>query len=561
MTIANNAIVSRHAGFSPLFGGTHGSEMSGPNACAATPFGRTVDLKFRPVLRGERSDMTGAIPALSRRLRPWLAAICLGASSVLMAAPAFARGPDGIADVAEKVIDAVVNISTSQTVEAKGGGEGRGAMPQLPPGSPFEEFFDDFFKNRRGGPGGNSKGADKGGDMQPRKTNSLGSGFIVDTSGIVVTNNHVIADADEINIVMNDGSKFKAELVGVDKKTDLAVLKFKPAKPLIAVKFGDSDKLRLGEWVIAIGNPFSLGGTVTAGIVSARNRDINSGPYDSYIQTDAAINRGNSGGPLFNLDGEVIGVNTLIISPSGGSIGIGFAVPSKTVAGVVDQLRQFGELRRGWLGVRIQQVTDEIGESLNIKPARGALIAGVEDKGPAKPAGIEPGDVVVKFDGKDIKEPKDLSRVVADTPVGKEVDIVIIRKGAEETRKVTLGRLDDGDKAVQASTKSQPEPEKPVTQKALGLDLATLSKDLRTRYKIKDSVKGVIVTGVDASSDAADKRLSAGDVIVEVAQEAVANAADVKKRVDQLKKDGKKSILLLVSNADGELRFVALGVQ
>jgi serine protease Do len=475
--------------------------------------------------------------------------------------PALARGPDGIADVAEKVIDAVVNISTSQTVEAKGGGgDGRGAMPQLPPGSPFEEFFDDFFKNRRG-PGGGSKGGDKNSDLQPRKTNSLGSGFIVDTSGIVVTNNHVIADADEINVIMNDGTKIKADLVGVDKKTDLAVLKFKPVKPLIAVKFGDSDKLRLGEWVIAIGNPFSLGGTVTAGIVSARNRDINSGPYDSYIQTDAAINRGNSGGPLFNLDGEVIGVNTLIISPSGGSIGIGFAVPSKTVAGVVDSLRQFGELRRGWLGVRIQQVTDEIAESLNIKPVRGALIAGVEDKGPAKPAGIEPGDVVIKFDGKDIKEPKDLSRVVADTAVGKEVDVVIIRKGAEEIRKVTLGRLEDGEKAVQASAKSQPEPEKPVTQKALGLDLATLSKDLRTRYKIKDSVKGVLISSVDGNSDAAEKRLSAGEVIVEVAQEAVSNAADVKKRVDQLKKDGKKSVLLLVSNADGELRFVALSVQ
>ena len=501
--------------------------------------------------------MTGASPALSDRLRPLLAAICLGATSVLVSPPALARGPDGIADVAEKVIDAVVNISTSQTVEAKGGGaEGRGAMPQLPPGSPFEEFFDDFFKNRRGGPGG------KGSDLQPHKTNSLGSGFIVDTAGIVVTNNHVIADADEINVIMNDGSKIKAELVGVDKKTDLAVLKFKPPKPLTAVKFGDSDKLRLGEWVIAIGNPFSLGGTVTAGIVSARNRDINSGPYDSYIQTDAAINRGNSGGPLFNLDGEVIGVNTLIISPSGGSIGIGFAVPSKTVAGVVDQLRQFGELRRGWLGVRIQQVTDEIGESLNIKPARGALIAGVEEKGPAKPAGIEPGDVVVKFDGKDIKEPKDLSRVVADTPVGKEVDVVIIRKGQEETRKVTLGRLEDTDKVQQAAAKAKEEPaEKPVTQKALGLDLATLSKDLRTKYKIKDTVKGVIVTGVDGNSDAAEKRLSAGDVIVEVAQEAVGNAADVKKRVDQLKKDGKKSILLLVSNSDGELRFVALSVQ
>src|SRR5437762_3678901 len=471
--------------------------------------------------------MTGAIPAFCHRLRPLMAAICLGATlgatSVLVSAPASARGPDGIADVAEKVIDAVVNISTSQTVEAKGGGEGRGAMPQLPPGSPFEEFFDDFFKNRRG-PGGNPKGGDRGTDLQPRKTNSLGSGFIVDTSGIVVTNNHVIADADEINVIMNDGTKIKAELIGVDKKTDLAVLKFKPVKPLVAVKFGDSDKLRLGEWVIAIGNPFSLGGTVTAGIVSARNRDINSGPYDSYIQTDAAINRGNSGGPLFNLEGEVIGVNTLNISPSGGSIGIGFAVPSKTVVGVVDQLRQFGELRRGWLGVRIQEVTDEIAESLNIKAARGALIADVEDKGPAEPAGIEPGDVVVKFDGKDIKEPKDLSRVVADTAVGKEVDVVLIRKGAEETKKVTLGRLEDTDKAVQASAKKDEPAEKPVTQKALGLDLATLSKDLRSRYKIKDNVKGVIITNVDGASDAAEKHLSPGEVIVEVAQEAVSNA-------------------------------------
>jgi serine protease Do len=492
-----------------------------------------------------------------------MAAICLGASlSVGLGAmsPALARGPDGIADVAEKVIDAVVNISTSQTVEAKGGpggGEGRGAVPQLPPGSPFEEFFDDFFKNRRGGPGG-PRG---GGDAQPHKTNSLGSGFIIDTSGIVVTNNHVIADADEINVIMNDGTKIKAELVGVDKKTDLAVLKFKPVKPLVAVKFGDSDKLRLGEWVIAIGNPFSLGGTVTAGIVSARNRDIASGPYDNYIQTDAAINRGNSGGPLFNLEGEVIGVNTLIISPTGGSIGIGFAVPSKTVVGVVDQLRQFGELRRGWLGVRIQQVTDEIAESLNIKPARGALIAGVEDKGPAKPAGIEPGDVVVRFDGKDIKEPKDLSRVVADTAVGKDVDVVIIRKGEEQTKKVTLGRLEDNDKPVPAAVKTPEPAEKPVTQRALGLDLATLSKDLRSRYKIKDSVKGVIITNVEGASDAAEKRLAAGEVIVEVAQEAVSNAADVKKRVDQLKKDGKKSVLLLVSNAEGELRFVALSVQ
>ncbi|MCA1477024.1 MULTISPECIES: Do family serine endopeptidase [Bradyrhizobium] len=498
-------------------------------------------------------------PSRSRRrarfgVRLGLVALAIGACGAF-GAPAHARGPDGIADVAEKVIDAVVNISTSQNVEAKGGGSN--SMPQLPPGSPFEEFFDDFFKNRRG-PGGGSKGGE---NSAPRKTNSLGSGFIIDTAGVVVTNNHVIADADEIHVILNDGTKIKAELVGVDKKTDLAVLRIKPTKPLVAVKFGDSDKLRLGDWVVAIGNPFSLGGTVTAGIVSAKNRDISSGPYDSYIQTDASINRGNSGGPLFNLDGDVIGVNTLIISPSGGSIGIGFAVPSKTVVGVVDQLRQFGELRRGWLGVRIQSVTDEIAESLNIKPARGALVAGVDDKGPAKPAGIEPGDVVVKFDGKDVKDPKDLSRVVADTAVGKEVDVVIIRKGKEEIKKVTLGRLQDPDKVQAAVKTDEPAPEKPVTQKALGLDLATLSKDLRTRYKIKDSVKGVVVTNVDANSDAAEKRLSAGDVIVEVAQEAVSSGGDIQKRVDQLKKDGKKSVLLLVSNGEGELRFVALSVQ
>ncbi|MBN8988765.1 MAG: Do family serine endopeptidase [Rhizobiales bacterium] len=502
--------------------------------------------------------MTGARPALSRRLRMMGAAISLGAAGVLASAPALARGPDGIADIAEKVIDAVVNISTSQTVDAGKGGGDRQATPQLPPGSPFEEFFDDFFKNRRGG---GSKGGERG-EAQPRKTNSLGSGFIIDTAGVVVTNNHVIADADEINVIMNDGTKIKAELVGVDKKTDIAVLKFKPVKPLIAVKFGDSDKLRLGEWVIAIGNPFSLGGSVTAGIVSARNRDISQGPYDSYIQTDASINRGNSGGPLFNLEGEVVGVNTLIISPTGGSIGLGFAVPSKTVAGVVNQLREFGELRRGWLGVRIQQVTDEIAESLSIKPARGALVAGVDDKGPAKPAGIEPGDVVVKFDGKDVKDPKDLSRVVADTAVGKEVEVVVIRKGAETIKKVTLGRLEDNEKVQQAAAKKDELPaEKPVTQKVLGLDLAALSKDLRGKYKIKDSVKGVVITGVDNASDAAEKRLSAGDVIVEVAQEAVTNTADVKKRVDQIKKDGRKSVLLMVANGEGELRFVPLLVQ
>src|SRR5579859_4545801 len=524
------------------------------------PAGRTY--------RGE--PILGALTAMSRyfdiRLVPGLlrreAAVALVAAAiaVLPVRNAAARGPENIADVAEQVVDAVVKVSTSQKVDAH-----IGNMPDLPPGSPMEKFFEDFFKRHRGpggqgGQGGQGQNGPHGGEP-PRRVNSLGSGFIIDPSGLVVTNNHVIADADEVNVILNDGTTLKAEIVGRDQKTDLALLKVTPSKPLKAVKFGDSDKLRLGEWVIAIGNPFSLGGTVTAGIVSARNRDIQSGPYDNYIQTDAAINRGNSGGPLFSLNGEVIGVNTAIISPSGGSIGIGFAVPSNTAMPVINQLREFGEMRRGWLGVRIQQVTDDVAESLSIKPARGALVAGVDDKGPAKPGGIEPGDVVVTFDGKDIREPKDLSRVVADTAVGKAVDVVVIRKGEEKTMKVTLGRIQDDDKPQPVSTKTQEPAEKPVTQKALGLDLATLSKDLRGKYKIKDSVKGVLITGVDGASDAADKRLSAGDVIVEVAQEAVSSAADIKKRLDELKKNGKKSVLLLVSNADGELRFVALSVQ
>jgi serine protease Do len=483
----------------------------------------------------------------------------------LLTAPVQARGPENIADVAEQVIDAVVNVSTKQSVDISASG----GMPQLPPGSPFEEFFEEFFKNRRGqgtpgAPGGQNGQNGQKQSPTPRRVNSLGSGFIIDAAGLVVTNNHVIADADEVSVILNDGTTLKAEVLGRDAKTDLALLKVKSDKPLKEVKFGDSDRLRLGEWVIAIGNPFSLGGTVTAGIVSARNRDINSGPYDNYIQTDAAINRGNSGGPLFNLNGEVIGVNTAIISPSGGSIGIGFAVPSKTALAVIDQLRQFGETRRGWLGVRIQQVTDEIAESLSIKPARGALIAGIDDKGPAKPAGIEPGDVVVKFDGKDIKEMRDLPKIVAQTPVGKDVEVIVIRKGKEEARTVKLGRLEDGEKqAALANKKSEtPAEEKTAVKKALGLDLANLTADLRKKHKIKDKVKGgVVITGVDANSPAAEKRLAPGMVIAEVQQQPVATAADLQTRIDKLKKDGKKSVVLLVVSPDGDPTFVALSLQ
>ena len=484
---------------------------------------------------------------LSIRLMP---AAALAAALWLTAAQAAARGPENIADVAEQVIDAVVNISTSQKVDPR-----VTELPDLPPGSPMEEFFDQFFKNRRGGGGGN--------EQTPRRVNSLGSGFIIDPSGLVVTNNHVISDADEINVILNDGTKLKATLVGKDNKSDLALLRVHADKPIKAVKFGDSEKLRLGEWVIAIGNPFSLGGSVTAGIVSARNRDINSGPYDNYIQTDAAINRGNSGGPLFNLNGEVVGVNTAIISPSGGSIGIGFAVPSNSAVAVIDQLRQFGETRRGWLGVRIQQVTDDIAESLNITPPRGALVAGVDDQGPAKPAGIEPGDVVVSFDGHDIKEMHDLPRVVADAPVGKVVDVVVIRKGKQETHKVTVGRLQDNEKVAEASVKQEAPPDKSVVQKTLGLELSELSDDQRRKFKIKSAVNGVLVTGVDASVAMADpdKRLAPGDVIVEVQYQAVASPADMQKRVDQLKGQGKKIAVLLVSNGNGDTRFVALNLQ
>jgi serine protease Do len=478
-------------------------------------------------------------------------AICAAVALLSLAAPAQARGPDGIADVAESVIDAVVNISTKQTVAVQDG-----AMPQLPPGSPMEKFLEDLLKNRRGQNG-------PGGEQQPsRRVNSLGSGFIIDPGGLVVTNNHVISDADDITVILNNGDNLKAEVVGRDKKTDLALLRVKPDQPLKAVKFGDSDKLRLGEWVIAIGNPFSLGGTVTAGIVSARNRDINSGPYDNYIQTDAAINRGNSGGPLFNLNGDVVGVNTAIISPSGGSIGIGFAVPSKTVVGVINQLREFGETRRGWLGVRIQPVTPEIGESLNIKPPRGALIAGLDDKGPAKPAGIEPGDVIVTFDGHDIKEMRDLPKIVADTPVGKSVEVTVIRNGKEVSKTVKLARLEDGEKQAALTKKDDQPEEKSSVKKTLGLEVATLSDELRRRYSIQNKVKaGVVITGVEPNSAAAEKRLTPGTVIVSVQREPVSSASDLQAKIEKLKKDGKRSAMFMVSNGSGDTTFVAINLE
>ncbi|CAM5764790.1 serine protease [Labrys miyagiensis] len=484
-----------------------------------------------------------------------LAALLAASPAALFAPPAFAAaGPPSVADLSEQLIDSVVNISTSQTITADNNNDDdedapQQPMPKLPPGSPFEDFFNQFF-NKDG----------KGAPPRPRKTEALGSGFVIDSSGIIVTNNHVIDGADDIEVNFNDGSKLKAKLLGRDKKVDVAVLKVDPPKPLKAVKFADSDKVRVGDWAMAIGNPFGLSSTVTLGIISARNRDINSGPYDNYLQTDAAINKGNSGGPLFDMNGDVIGINTAIISPTGGSIGLGFSVPAATVQPVIDQLEKYGETRRGWLGVRIQAVTDDIAESLGMDHAQGALIAGVDDKGPAKPAGLEPGDVILKFDGHDIKEMRDLPRIVADTTVEKQVEVVILRKGQTLTKTVTVARLDEGDTVIKASAEPVV-PAKPKTAKALGLEISGLTKELRDQFKLGSDAKGVLITKVDDGSAAQDKQVKPGDLIIEVGQQSVSSPDDVTKRLDDLKKTGTKQALLLLSNAQGELHFVALALN
>ncbi len=488
---------------------------------------------------------------LRRRTRARLAVVI--ASSLVVAplalapaAPAFAQSrPTNLADLVDSVAEAVVNISATQTIEAKGD-----ATPDLPKGTPFDEMFEEFFKNHGINP-----------RPRARQAQSLGSGFVIDPSGIVITNNHVVGDANDILVIFTDGRKLKAKVVGKDPKVDVAVLKVDSDKPLKTVKFGDSDKMRVGDGVMAVGNPFGLGETVTAGIISARNRNIDSGPYDDFLQTDASINKGNSGGPLFNMQGEVIGINTAILSPSGGSIGIGFATPSATVIPVIAQLEQFHETRRGWLGVRIQPVDDTIADSLGLGTARGALIAGVDDKGPAKPAGLKPGDVIVKFDGKDIKESRDLPRLVASMPVGKAVDVVVIRDGKEVTKTVTLGRLENEERESEAASNEDEAQQQHAVKKALGMEFSGLSDEARKSFKIKDSVKGVVVTSVDPGSSAAERGLRPGDVIEEVNHQAVQTPGDVTKAIDAAKKDSKKPALLLVSNGEGVARFVALPVN
>lgn len=484
-----------------------------------------------------------------------------------------AQGPDSVADLAAGLLDAVVNISTSQNVKT----DDDAPMPKVPQGSPFQDFFDEFFKgqNGQGAPG--------------RKVESLGSGFVIDPTGYIVTNNHVIEGADDIEVNFANGSKLKAKLIGTDTKTDLAVLKVEPKKPLTAVPLGDSRTMRIGDWVMAIGNPFGLGGTVTVGIISARGRNINAGPYDNFIQTDAAINRGNSGGPLFNMKGEVIGINTAIISPSGGSIGIGFSVPTELASNVITQLKDFGETRRGWLGVRIQPVTDDIAESLGMDTPRGALVAGIIEGGPISKGEIKSGDVITKFDGRDVAEMRDLPRVVAESPVGKAVDVIVIRDGKEMTVQVTLGRLEDSDVAsaetptddAPASPNDAPategeggagsqegtdQAEPPAAElskpdEVLGMKLALLEAPNRRSFGIGDDVEGVVITEVAQGSAAAERRITAGDVIVEIGQEAMKTPEDVTARIEELKADGRRNALLMISNKTGELRFVTVRIE
>ncbi|MCB5201988.1 DegQ family serine endoprotease [Neorhizobium sp. T786] len=478
--------------------------------------------------------------------------------------PLTASGPASVADLAEGLLDAVVNISTSQSVENPGAGP---QPPQTPDGSPFEEFFDEYFDGE-GGKGGS------------QKVNSLGSGFVIDPSGFVVTNNHVIEDADDIEVIFPDGSKLKATLVGTDPKTDLSVLKVEPKAPLKAVRFGDSRQMRIGDWVMAIGNPFGLGGSLTVGIISARGRNINAGPYDNFIQTDAAINKGNSGGPLFNMRGEVIGINTAIISPSGGSIGIGFAVPTELAENIVNQLIEFGETRRGWLGVRIQPVTDEVAESLGLDSAHGALVSGVVKGGPVDDGSIRAGDVILTFDGNPVREMRDLPRVVAESPVGKAVDVVVLRDGKKQTVKVTLGRLEDSAAEAEDETEETTTPEgeeqtpddgqqseeqngeqqqEPAT--ALGMTVAPLDEGQRKTFSIAESVEGVVITAVEANSAAAEKGLKPGDVIVEVAQDFVDSPTAVKERVDALKSEGRRNAHMMIADPTGALRFVAVPIE
>jgi serine protease Do len=445
--------------------------------------------------------------------------------------------PESFAELADKISPAVVNITTSAVIAAPVDG-----MPMVPEGSPFQDFFDDF-----GGPG-------QGG---PQRSEALGSGFVISEDGYIVTNNHVIEGADEIEIEFFSGERLKAKLVGTDPKTDIALLKVESDKPLPFVTFGNSDLMRVGDWVMAMGNPLGQGFSVSAGIVSARGRELNPGAYDDFIQTDAAINRGNSGGPLFNMDGQVIGVNTAILSPNGGSIGIGFSMASNVVSKVADQLKEFGETRRGWLGVRIQDVTPDVAEAMGLADAKGALVTDVPD-GPAKDAGIKSGDVITRFGTNDVSDAGDLTRRVADAPIGEAVPVIVLREGRTETLAVTLGRREDAEAKTMPA--SSPAPDAPKEMETLGLTLAPLDDDMRARLGLDPSAGGLMIMKVDQTSEAFTKGLVEGDLITEAGQQKIVRLQDLEDRIKEAKDAGRKSILLLVRRG-GDPRFVALSIE
>ena len=488
------------------------------------------------------SETTPLAPAGSRHHRPLRALMLALATGLALAlapaTPSVARAaPDSFADLADMVSPAVVNITTSTTIAAPTDGG-----PIVPEGSPFEDFFKRF---------GNPN-APRG----PQRSNALGSGFVISEDGYIVTNNHVIEGADEISIEFFSGKTLDAKLIGTDPKTDIALLKVESDAPLPFVNFGDSNVMRVGDWVMAMGNPLGQGFSVSAGIVSARNREL-SGTYDDFIQTDAAINRGNSGGPLFNMDGQVIGVNTAILSPNGGSIGIGFSMASNVVSKVVQQLKDFGETRRGWLGVRIQDVTPDVAEAMGLKDPKGALVTDVPD-GPAKDGGVLSGDVIVGFEGTAISDTRDLVRRVADADVGKAVRLEVLREGKTQTLLVTLGRREEAE-ATETAVAGE-DPVTPASKDVLGMTLGVLGADQLSDLNLPQGTEGLVVTGLDETGEAYDKGVRAGDVITEAGQQKVASIADLEARISEAKDAGRKSLLLLIRRG-ADPRFVALSVE
>ena len=468
---------------------------------------------------------------------------------LVFAAPALAAAPESFAPIVEPLMPAVVNISTTQKVHQQasmGPMFDFNTMPDNPQTRQFKQLF-----------GGNNGG----GAAPDKEVTSLGSGFVIDPAGYVVTNNHVVGDAEEIRVIFPDNTHYAATLIGRDPKTDLALLKIKADKPLPAVQFGDSDAMRVGDWVIAVGNPYGLGGSVTAGIVSARGRNINAGPFDDFIQTDAAINRGNSGGPLFNAKGEVVGVNSAIFSPTGGSIGIGFAIPSSMAKTVVEQLKKDGVIHRGWLGVKIQEVSEEIANSLGLGKPRGALVLEISKDSPAVGSGLAEGDIILKFDGHDIDEMRKLPRVVADTKIGRKVDIVVWRKGKEVTLSIKTGEVPD-DKSANVDGKPKADSGVAPTPKdmVLGMGLVPVSPELRQRFSLKPSVHGLIVDSIDPQGEGAKRGLLPADIIVEANQVAVDTVDALRAALKDAKKAGHDYALLRVQRGENVV-FVTVSAK